>query len=125
MVPRMLAPSVRPKSSDERSRFDRAWTTVAVTASAVFVVLAILQSTPLPLLSLVLALSGVGGVPFVQSPIRSAQGRKEYVEGAAASACLVLVVVGIGHHPTLGLTTTAVLLGLSPWTLRRISGSRS
>lgn len=123
MVPSIVSPFVSPKSSGERSRVDRAWTAVAGTASAVFVVLAILQSPPLPLLSLVLALASIGGVPFVQSPIGSAQGRREYAAGAAASAGLVLVAVGIGHHPTLGLTIVAVLLASSPWTLRWISGS--
>jgi hypothetical protein len=113
----------RPKAAlDATSRYDRWWNTAVLAAVAGWIVVAALQSPRLPLLCMVAGLGAVGGLLFVRAPASSAKGRRQYAVGASCAAALVLVIVGIGHHPETGLTSVVLLTGFSPRVIRWIAG---
>lgn len=121
MVPRVGSRPEARRRSARQSTLERAWWTAAGAMGAVFALLAILQSPTPPLLALVAGLTAGGGL-LVRAAPATARGRRPYVPAVASVAGVVLVVVGVGHHPSAGLAAAAVLLAVSPWTLRWISG---
>jgi hypothetical protein len=116
------APRRRPASRlPLESGYDRAWTTVALLAAAVWVAIAILQTPPVPLLALASALGAIGGVLFVRAPATSVLGRGQYVAGALGVAGLAMVTVGVAHHLTVGLAVVAALACSAPAAVRWIT----
>lgn len=109
------------RPSARRSALEHAWWAAAVAAGAGFALAAILQSAPGPLLLLVAGLAGGGGLLLAPARPATARGLRAHLAGASCVADAVLVVVGVGHHPSAGLAAAAVLLAASPWTLRWIS----
>ncbi len=105
------------------SRYAQMWTAAILVAAAVWIVIAILQSPRMPLLGMVAGLGGLGGIPFVRAPGWSAEARRQYAVGALIVAVVVLVIIGIGHHPEAGLTVVAVLACSSPHVIRWIAGA--
>ena len=103
--------------------YDRWWRTAALTAASVWIAIAVLQSPWLPLLGMAAGLGAVGGVIFVRAPASSAKAKRQYGAGALSVAALVLVTVGVGHHPLAGLTVVALLAGSSPPVIRWIAGA--
>ena len=107
----------RPRSASSPGptpRYVRIWTTTALAAAAVWMVVAVMQSPRLLLVCLVVALAAFGGLYSVGAPIRTAAGRRQYLRGAARVAGAVLVVVGIGHHLAAGLLVVALAAVSSP-----------
>ena len=118
------APRQRAKASiGGTSRYDRWWATAALTVASVWIAIAVLQSPWLPLLGMAAGLGAVGGVIFVRAPASSAKARREYAAGALGVAGVVLVTVGVGHHPEAGLTVVVLLAGSSPPLIRWIAGA--
>jgi hypothetical protein len=113
----------RPATSSTGSWYERAWTTVALIAAAVWIVIAVLQTPRLPLLGVAIGVGAIGATVFVKEGVSSPRGRRQYLNGALLVAGLVLVVVGVGHHLEAGLVTVALLLGSSPSVLRWIAKS--
>ncbi|MDX6372861.1 MAG: hypothetical protein QOD98_1849 [Nocardioidaceae bacterium] len=117
-----IAPRQRPRSGPgTASRYTRWWTTAALVAAAVWITVAILQSPLVPLLGMAAGLGAVGGVVCVRAPASSAKGRRQYAAGALGIAGLVLVTVGVGHHPAAGLTVVVLLACSSPPLIRWIA----
>jgi hypothetical protein len=110
-------------STGSESRYERAWTTVALIAAAVWIAVAVLQTPRLPLLGVAIGVGAIGGTLFVKARVSSPRGRRQYLNGALLVAGLVLVIVGFGHHLEAGLVTVALLLGSSPSVLRWIAKS--
>lgn len=119
-----IAPRHGPSSSTHpRSRYERAWSRVAVLAAVVWIAVAVVQTPLLPLVALAVALGGFGGIFFVTTPAPFADRARQYLAGVLAIAGLVLVLVGFRHDLDAGLATTAVLAGSSPAVLRWIAAS--
>ena len=118
-----LAPHEPPEAETAgRSRYERAWTAVAVCCASVLIAVALVQTPPLPLVGLAVGLGAAGGVLLTRTSISTGQGRLEYVRGSLAVAGLVIVVVGMGHHLELGLAIVAGLAVTSPPVLRWVAG---
>jgi hypothetical protein len=112
---------VKGSTSAAPSRYERGWTTVTILAATGWIALGVSQSRLLPLLGLVAMLGAYAGVLTTRASVLTTRGRAQYVAGAASAAALVLVLVGMRHHPAAGLAMTAVLGAASPHLLRWVA----
>jgi hypothetical protein len=83
---------------------------------------ALVQSPLRPLLALVVVMAGWAALVCAWLPLFGPRTPRRVSAAALAGGCGVLVLVGVGHHPAIGMAGLGVLAGASPWTLRWVAG---
>jgi hypothetical protein len=116
------APSEPAGPSTERiSRYASGWLVAAALTATGWMTVAVLQTPWLPLAALVALLGGYSGLLVRQRSNRHADRYRQYLIGAITAAGLVLMLVGMGHHPGIGLGMLAVLTASSPTVLKWVA----
>jgi cytochrome bd-type quinol oxidase subunit 2 len=108
-------------TTERTSQYARGWLVAAVLTATGWITVAVLQTPWLPLVALVALLGGYGALLVLQRSNRHADGHRQALIGAVAAAGMVLMLVGMGHHPGIGLGALAVLTASSPAVLRWVA----
>ncbi len=107
------------------SRYRRGWVVASVLSATAWIVIAVSQSRPLPLLGLVTMLGAYGGLLAARTSLLGTTGARHYAAGAATAAGLVLVLAGMRYHPAAALGLSAVLGASSPPLLHWVAEGRA